>query len=149
MSRVDWKPSADIRTLQLRASLLGVVRDHFQSAGVMEVETPVLAHATVTDVHLQSLHTRIAGHGEFYLQTSPEYAMKRLLATGVGDIYQIARVFRDGERGTLPVGQHGAQQVFGLDLRVVGLGRELDGGGDGLAGFFGVLVDVHDARSSF
>jgi lysyl-tRNA synthetase class 2 len=101
MSRVDWKPSADIRTLQLRASLLGVVRDHFQSAGVMEVETPVLAHATVTDVHLQSLHTRIAGHGEFYLQTSPEYAMKRLLATGVGDIYQIARVFRDGERGAL------------------------------------------------
>jgi lysyl-tRNA synthetase class 2 len=67
----------------------------------MEVETPILGHATVTDVHLASLHTRIAGHGEFYLQTSPEYAMKRLLATGAGDIYQIARVFRDAERGAL------------------------------------------------
>ena len=101
MSAVEWKPAADIRALQLRASLLQIVREYFRSEGVMEVETPVLAHATVTDVHIQSLHTRVAGHGEFYLQTSPEYAMKRLLATGVGDIYQIARVFRDGERGAM------------------------------------------------
>jgi elongation factor P--(R)-beta-lysine ligase len=101
VSRIEWKPNADIRTLQLRASLLEVARNYFRTSGVMEVETPVLAHATVTNVHLQSLRTRIAGQGEFYLQTSPEYAMKRLLATGAGDIYQIARVFRDGERGAL------------------------------------------------
>jgi len=101
MTRIDWKPTADIRALQLRASLLQVAREYFRSAGVMEVDTPVLGHATVTDVHLASLRTRIAGHGEFYLQTSPEYAMKRLLATGSGDIYQIARVFRDAERGAL------------------------------------------------
>jgi lysyl-tRNA synthetase class 2 len=101
MNRMEWKPSADMRTLQLRASLLEIVRDYFRSSGVMEVETPVLARGTVTDVHLESLRTRIAGQGEFYLQTSPEYAMKRLLATGAGDIYQIARVFRDGEHGPL------------------------------------------------
>ncbi len=101
MSRLEWKPNADVRTLQLRASLLENARDHFRTSGVMEVETPVLGHTTVTDVHLQSLRTRIAGLGEFYLQTSPEYAMKRLLATGAGDIYQIARVFRDGEHGAL------------------------------------------------
>ena len=101
MSRTEWKPNADVRTLQLRASLLAIVRDYFRTSNVMEVETPVLARATATDVHIQSLRTRIAGQGEFYLQTSPEYAMKRLLATGAGDIYQIARVFRDGEHGTL------------------------------------------------
>ncbi len=101
MSRPEWKPNADVRTLQLRASLLEAARDYFRTSGVMEVETPVLAHSTATDVHLQSLRTRIAGLGEFYLQTSPEYAMKRLLATGTGDIYQIARVFRDGEHGVL------------------------------------------------
>ena len=101
MSRLEWKPSANLRTLQLRASLLEIVRDYFRTSGVMEVETPVLARTTVTDVHLQSLRTRVAGQGEFYLQTSPEYAMKRLLATGAGDIYQIARVFRDGEYGAL------------------------------------------------
>jgi elongation factor P--(R)-beta-lysine ligase len=101
VSRMEWKPTADVRTLQLRASLLEIVRDYFRTSGVMEVETPVLARGTVTDVHLQSLRTRIAGQGEFYLQTSPEYAMKRLLATGAGDIYQIARVFRDGEHGPL------------------------------------------------
>lgn len=101
MTRVEWKPTADLRALQLRAALLQVAREYFRAAGVMEVETPILGHATVTDVHLASLHTRIAGHGEFYLQTSPEYAMKRLLATGSGDIYQIARVFRDAERGAL------------------------------------------------
>jgi lysyl-tRNA synthetase class 2 len=65
------------------------------------VETPVLAQASVTDIHLSSLTTQVTGCGKYYLQTSPEYAMKRLLAAGSGDIYQVARVFRDGERGAL------------------------------------------------
>ncbi len=67
---------------------------------MLEVETPIVAHATVTDVHLASLETRIAGRtAPFYLQTSPEYAMKRLLAAGSGDVYQVSKVFRDGESG--------------------------------------------------
>lgn len=97
----EWQPSADLEALHLRAAMLKDTRDYFARQGVMEVETPVLAHATVTDVHLTSLRTRVAGHGDYYLQTSPEYAMKRLLAAGSGDIYQISRVFRDGERGAL------------------------------------------------
>jgi lysyl-tRNA synthetase class 2 len=97
----EWRPAARPEILRLRAALLRRVRDYFAAQGVMEVETPVLSQATVTDPHLASLRTRIKGHGEFFLQTSPEYAMKRLLAAGLGDIFQIARVFRDAERGAL------------------------------------------------
>lgn len=101
MNSPEWRPSADMAALELRAAMLREVREYFAREGVMEVETPVLARATVTDVHLASLRTRVAGHGDYYLQTSPEYAMKRLLAAGAGDIYQVSRVFRDGERGSL------------------------------------------------
>jgi lysyl-tRNA synthetase class 2 len=101
MSSGDWRPSAALEILRMRAQMLRETRAYFAAQGVIEVETPILGHATVTDVHLESLATRVAGSGVYYLQTSPEYAMKRLLAAGSGDIYQVARVFRDGERGTL------------------------------------------------
>lgn len=101
MSADDWRPAADCETLRLRARMLREIHGYFAEQGVMEVETPILAQAAVTDVHLASLTTQIAGGGAYYLQTSPEFAMKRLLAAGSGDIYQIARVFRDGERGAL------------------------------------------------
>lgn len=86
--------------LEARARLLADCRAFFAARGVLEVDTPILSAAAVTDVHLASLSTRIAGHDRpYFLQTSPEYAMKRLLADGVGDCYQICKVFRDGESG--------------------------------------------------
>lgn len=86
--------------------MLERLRAYFLEHGVLEVETPVLSSAATPDPALASLTTRYTGplypHGQaFYLQTSPEFAMKRLLAAGSGSIYQVCKVFRDGESGRL------------------------------------------------
>lgn len=96
----DWRPTAAFDVLRLRAGLLARVRRHFADTGALEVETPVLVRAAVSDVHLESLAVHEAGGATVgYLHTSPEYAMKRLLCAGSPDIYQVGHVFREGERG--------------------------------------------------
>jgi lysyl-tRNA synthetase class 2 len=79
--------------------MLAAAREFFSGRGVLEVETPILSAAAVSDPQIESLVTQVAGTGRFHMGTSPEYAMKRLLAAGSGDIYQICKVFRDAERG--------------------------------------------------
>ena len=80
--------------------MLEEARAFFSERGVLEVETPILSTAAVSDPQIESLATQIAGlPGRRYLCPSPEYAMKRLLAAGSGDIFQICKVFRDAERG--------------------------------------------------
>lgn len=104
MTKTDWQPSAQIDTLKRRAQLLADVRRFFAERQVLEVDTPILSSAAPTAPYLDSFVTRyqpIAAQmgQDYYLQTSPEFAMKRLLAAGSGSIYQIARVFRNGELG--------------------------------------------------
>jgi elongation factor P--(R)-beta-lysine ligase len=91
----DWPPSCSREALRARADLLRTVREFFHVRDVLEVQTSVLAAATVTEPAVESI--AVAGLG--YLQTSPEYQMKRLLAAGAPSIYQIAPVFRAGEAG--------------------------------------------------
>jgi len=96
---VSWRPTAALGALKRRAAMLAAARAFFASRGVLEVETPILSAAGVSDPQIESLATQVAGVGRRYMGTSPEYAMKRLLAAGSGDIYQICKVFRDAERG--------------------------------------------------
>ncbi len=94
----DWKPTASIATLEVRATMLRAARDYFAATRALEVETPTLSSSAVTDIHIASIAALPFGQ-RHYLHTSPEYAMKRLLAAGCGDIWQICRVYRDGESG--------------------------------------------------
>ena len=100
-----WRPSAGPEVLRARARLLGRIRDFFAALGILEVETPLASRAAASDPALASLRTGWSGAGErpqtLYLQTSPELPMKRLLAAGSGPIFQLCKVFRDGERGRL------------------------------------------------
>lgn len=100
----DWQPTAPLSNLKLKAQILKKIRRFFEEREVMEVETPLLCHSSVTDPMLKSFETTLsfshAAQGEkLFLQTSPEYAMKRLLAANSGSIYQICKAFRNGEVG--------------------------------------------------
>ncbi|MBW3566635.1 MAG: EF-P lysine aminoacylase GenX [Proteobacteria bacterium] len=97
---MSWQPSALIETLRLRAALMRRVRAFFEARGVLEVETPLLSRSAITDPNLASAAVVLPGSSDtYYLHTSPEFFMKRLLAAGSGDIWQTCKVFRGAEQG--------------------------------------------------
>ena len=100
----DWKPTANAKALRLRAELYALIRRYFAERKVLEVETPILSSAGNTDPNIESfqlqfLGPKSAGAGMRWLRTSPEFPLKRLLAAGIGDCYELGRVFRNGEAG--------------------------------------------------
>ena len=95
---MNWQPSCSIQALKARACLYQQLRAFFHARGVLEVETPALSQAGNTDPNIGSFSVN-APQGLRYLHTSPEYPMKRLLAAGSGDIYQICKVWRQDESG--------------------------------------------------
>lgn len=101
MSDNSWQPSASLEVIKKRARLLQQIRGFMNVREIIEVDTPILSHFGISDPYIQSLTTACAteNNAPLYLQTSPEFCMKRLLAAGSGSIYQIAHVFRDEESG--------------------------------------------------
>lgn len=98
---VSYERSAAIEALRERAALLARIRAFFAERGVLEVETPALSACGVTDPGVDAIRASapLLGRDALYLHTSPEHALKRLLAAGAGDVYTLCRVFRDGEAG--------------------------------------------------
>ena len=99
-----WQPTASFDALRLRAALNARIRGFFAERAVTEVETPVLSVAGNTDPNIASFSLHFSGRTDGaprtrWMRTSPEYPLKRLLAAGFGDCYELGRVFRDGEAG--------------------------------------------------
>ncbi|HHX8349939.1 TPA: elongation factor P--(R)-beta-lysine ligase [Vibrio diabolicus] len=102
--QTNWQPTASIEQLRQRATLIASIRQFFAERQVMEVDTPAMSHATVTDIHLHTFQTEFVGPdyadgSKLFFMTSPEFHMKRLLAAGSGCIYQINKAFRNEENG--------------------------------------------------
>ncbi|UOA09198.1 EF-P lysine aminoacylase EpmA [Methylobacter sp. S3L5C] len=98
----EWRPTCSIELLRLRAQVLNDIRQFFSARAVLEVETPLLGNSCGTDPQLDFFTTDFCLaplQQALFLQTSPEFAMKRLLAAGSGSIYQIGKAFRNGESG--------------------------------------------------
>ena len=105
MPHTLWQPTASFELMAARARLNQAIRDFFRNRDVLEVETPLLSHTTGTDPNLHPVSAQYQAHPRavpttMYLQTSPEFAMKRLLASGCGPIFQLCKAFRNGENGT-------------------------------------------------
>lgn len=101
---MSWQPTAEVYALHQRAEVCHAIRRFFADRQVLEVDTPAMSQATVTDIHLHSFATEFVGPGaasgqKLSLVTSPEYHMKRLLCAGAGSIYQLNKCFRNEEAG--------------------------------------------------
>src|SRR5690606_25949617 len=99
MADTGWQPSAGLVALERRASLLARIRGFFAARQVLELEVPLLGRASVTDLHIENLV--VADDPAWYLQSSPEYFLKRFLAHHPHPVYSLGKAFRAGERGRL------------------------------------------------
>lgn len=120
-----WQPSTSISVLRHRALMLKAIRAFFEARGYLEVETPVLTRYGITDVYIQQIKAHCLNQ-DYYLHTSPEYAMKRLLAAGSGPIFQLAKVFRDEELGRWHNPEFTLLEWYQLDIDHHALMQEVD-----------------------
>jgi lysyl-tRNA synthetase class 2 len=140
---VEWRPTASLQTLTRRAECLAWTREFFRARNVLEVETPALVNVPVSDVNLGSIRVDLAGQPRpLWLHTSPEYAMKRLLAAGCGDIYQVCRVYRGGERGRLHNPEFTMVEWYRLGFSLADLMSEVAALVRGLLGAVGTGLPV-------
>lgn len=134
---MDWLPSTSIESLQQRAQIIQKIRQFFIDRGVLEVETPILSQSGVTDVHLHCFKTLFNGPSicvdsshsvdvPLYMQTSPEFHMKRLLSAGSGSIFQISKAFRNEESGRFHNPEFTLLEWYRVDFDHFALMDEMD-----------------------
>ena len=122
-ANLTWRPTASRHAIETRARLLADIRLFFATRGVLEVETPVLSMAGNTDPNIHGIRTDDLAVR--YLRTSPEFAMKRLLAAGLPDIYELGRVFRADERGAWHNPEFTLLEWYRKDLAYLDLADEV------------------------
>lgn len=122
---MSWRPSATFEILKFRAQFFQKTRSFFIERNYLEVDTPILTRYGISDLYLKQLKTTCSGK-PYYLQTSPEYPMKRLLAAGSGPIFQLAKVFRDDELGRWHEPEFTLLEWYQLNIDHHGLMNEVD-----------------------
>ncbi|CAB1277055.1 elongation factor P--(R)-beta-lysine ligase [Candidatus Nitrosacidococcus tergens] len=126
----QWQPTATKAALVARAQLLANIRSFFAERDVLEVETPILSQSGAIAPHLENMvvsyHTPSSKSQQLFLQTSPEYAMKRLLASSIGSIYQITKAFRNGEVGRYHNPEFSLLEWYRIDFDHFNLMNEVD-----------------------
>jgi len=117
---VSWEPNGTVEIARIRARTLACAREFFSDRQVLEVETPILAKHATMDANIESIVAHVSGR-DLFLHTSPEFRMKRLLAAGYPDIFQICRVFRDGEAGQYHLPEFSMVEWYrrGFDLHAI------------------------------
>jgi len=127
----QWQPSGSIDSIVKRAQILSKIRNYFANQNVLEVETPTISPSTVTDVHLEAMTTihtnpQSVEKTHLFLQTSPEYYMKRMLSAGFPSIYQITKCFRDDEVGRFHNPEFTMLEWYRLDYSMHELIEDVD-----------------------
>ena len=126
MNVAGWRPTASVEVLHGRADMLARIRAYFAAQGVHEVQTPVLSASAVSDPQIETIAATPARGPRLFLQTSPEYPMKRLLAGGFGDCYQVCPVFRDGESGRLHNPEFTMIEWYRVDFGMAEMQHDVD-----------------------
>ena len=126
MNAATWPPAAALEVLHGRSAMLARLRAYFAAQDVREVQTPVLSVAAVSDPHIETVAVSPASGPLRFLQTSPEYPMKRLLAAGFGDCYQVCPVFRDGESGRQHNPEFTMIEWYRLDFGMAEMQHDVD-----------------------
>ena len=126
MNDAGWRPTASVEVLHGRADMLARIRAYFAAQGVREVQTPVLSASAASDPQIETIAATPARGPRRFLQTSPEYPMKRLLAGGFGDCYQVCPVFRDGESGRLHNPEFTMIEWYRVDFGMAEMQHDVD-----------------------
>jgi len=126
MNHAGWRPAASLAVIRARAAMLARARAWFAAEQVLEVQTPLLSASAASEPQVESIVVQPSHRESMYLQTSPEYPMKRLLAAGAGDCYQICTVFRDWESGRLHNPEFTMLEWYRTGFSVAELQRDVD-----------------------